>query len=415
MKTIKLPVKEFNSITPEFIGVIAAILTVILLFLTIYYLINIGNRYIDKSLRIDINLGFVIKIFVAVVILYLIGVIFKKYPIVKDTFWALFAAIIVAFVMNPIVTFLENKGIKRSYGVIIVYLSALLIFTILLIIVIPKTIQEVSNLLKSAPAVIEMSGNWFLNITNKINNSFNYDLPYSLDGKKIIESIQNTINGSLEVIQGQLLDSLKSFASGMTMAFSKVIKFILVFIFSFYFLVDKEKFKNKIIRNLPSKNKDNIIYVSKRINQALLDFIKGRLLMAIFVGFATMVYLLILGVDFAIVIGLITCIADIIPYVGPFLGFIPAILFAFIESPFKALWVGILFVLLQWAENNIIAPKLLSDKTGLNPMLILISIIIGGGMFGVFGMILAVPVTSIIVILLDVIKIKYSRDNNKVV
>ena len=79
-----------------------------------------------------------------------------------------------------------------------------------------------------------------------------------------------------------------------------------------------------------------------------------------------MIYLLILRVDFAVVIGIITMIADIIPYIGPFMGFVPTVLFAFIVSPFKALWVAILFVLLQWAENNILAPKLIGDKTGLN-------------------------------------------------
>ena len=136
--------------------------------------------------------------------------------------------------------------------------------------------------------------------------------------------------------------------------------------------------------------------------------------MAIFVGFATMVYLLVLRVDFAIVIGLITCVADIIPYIGPFLGFLPAVLFAFMDAPIKALWVAILFLLLQWAENNIIAPKLLSDKTGLNPMLILISIIIGGGVFGVFGMILSVPFASILVILIEFFKMKYNEKNKNV-
>ena len=79
--------------------------------------------------------------------------------------------------------------------------------------------------------------------------------------------------------------------------------------------------------------------------------------------------------DFAIIIGLITCVADIIPFIGPFLGCAPAVLFAFMDSPMKALWVLILFVIVQWVENNILAPKLIGDSTGLNPLVILISII----------------------------------------
>ena len=127
-----------------------------------------------------------------------------------------------------------------------------------------------------------------------------------------------------------------------------------------------------------------------------------------------MISLLIVGVDFAVIIGLITCVADIIPYIGPFLGFAPAVLFALIESPIKAVWVGIIFLAIQWAENNIIAPKLLGDKVGLNPLVILLSIIIGGGMFGVLGMILGVPVVSIMMILIEFFKLKYNEKKAQV-
>ena len=152
---------------------------------------------------------------------------------------------------------------------------------------------------------------------------------------------------------------------------SALVKTFLVMIFTFYFTVDKEKVKSFIVRNIPEKYKRDVMYVAVRINDALLEFVKGRLLMAIFVGLITMIALLIVRVDFAIIIGFVTCIADIIPYIGPFLGFLPAVLFAFMDSPMKALIVGIIFVLIQWAENNIIAPKLLGDKIGLNPLLIL--------------------------------------------
>ena len=133
-------------------------------------------------------------------------------------------------------------------------------------------------------------------------------------------------------------------------------------------------------------------------------------MLALFVGFLTMIYLLILRVDFAIVIGMITCIADIIPYIGPFLGFVPAVLFAFMDAPLKALWVSILFIIIQWAENNILAPKLIGDSTGLNPLAVLISIIIGGGIFGIWGMVVSVPLVSIILILLDFFKLKYNEN-----
>ncbi|RVU55234.1 AI-2E family transporter [Anaerosphaera multitolerans] len=420
---------QVSDMMPKVLTGAVTILSIILLFLIIYYLINIGNRYIEKNKRLGIDLKLVLKIIVVLIVIFIIRAIFSRYSIVGDTVWALLAGIIVAFVVNPAVTFLEEKNVSRKYGVIIVYFTAILIFTLLLTIVIPKTIQEISNLLKSIPTIIEAGSNILTGFLDSISNIFNIESSttqqvvtsevstqmFTLDIEKIINSFEDFLLGSLEEFQNRLGDYLRNAASGVYVVFSKLIRLVLVFIFSFYFTVDKDKYKNILIRNIPKKYKDDIFYVSKKINQALLDFVKGRLLMALFVGFATMLYLLILGVDFAIVIGMITCIADIIPYIGPFLGFIPAVLFAFIESPIKAVWVGVLFVLLQWVENNILAPKLLSDKTGLNPMLILISIIIGGGTFGVFGMILAVPVVSIIIILIDFAKMKYNENNSKLV
>ncbi|MDO5041656.1 MAG: AI-2E family transporter, partial [Peptoniphilus sp.] len=375
MNSINFDSTGLRGAIPDFVLVLGSFLFIFLLFLLIYYLINIGNRYIDRQKRINLNLIVIIRIFSTLLLLYLLKNIFNKFPVLTDTFWAIISAIVVSFMINPIVTFLEKKNISRKIGVLLVYVTALFIFSVLLFTVIPKTTMELSNLITKSQEVFEVLGNELVKINNFINEMFSYELFYNFNTEEIIKSIQNTITDFIIGLQSDLLMSLRGVASGVGSLFTKLMRIVLVFIFTFYFTVDKDKFKNGIIRNLPYKYKDDIFYVSSRINQAMLDFVKGRMLMAIIVGFLTMVYLLILKVDFAIVIGFITCIADIIPYIGPFFGFLPAVLFAFIDSPIKAVWVGILFLLLQWAENNIIAPKLLSDKTGLNPLLILISII----------------------------------------
>lgn len=399
-------------ITPKFINVAVSTLLLILLFLIIYYLINIGNRYIEKNKRIGIDLKKFIKIFLGLIGLYVLNLIFKKYSIIGDTVWALFIGMIVAFAINPLVNRLEEKNIKRTYGVLIVYLSTIVLLVILMVIVIPKTITEITNLVTTIPSSFEKIGQTVTDIADNLNKSFN--LPGGTDAMDIFDKIQNSLEKSIDVLQANAVDKLKNVASGMYVVFSKLLRFVLVIIFAFYFTVDKDKFKVAVKRNLPKKYKDDILYLSGRINEALLDFVKGRLLMALCVGIATMIYLLILRVDFAIVIGVITTIADIIPYIGPFMGFVPAVLFAFMDSPVKAVWVAILFLILQWAENNILAPKLLGNKTGLNPMLILVSIIIGGGMFGVLGMILSVPMVSVLIILIDFAKMKYNEKNSDI-
>ena len=322
---------------------------------------------------------------------------------------------------------MERKGVKRQFGVIIVYISAILIFGILIVSVIPKTINEVSNLLTSLPGMVDTLIREFNNFLSNVFAKFNIELPenfiniYKETNPKvngnvetpqivsnILDSIKGTINDLIVKVQGSLMGSLSNVISKLYGFLTSAFRLVLIIIFSFYFSVDKERFMLRVKKAIPNKHREDISYLTRNIDIALQQFIRGRMLMAIFVGLLTMVYLLVLRVDFAIIIGLITCVADIIPFIGPFLGCAPAVLFAFMDSPMKALWVLILFVIVQWVENNILAPKLIGDSTGLNPLVILISIIIGGGIFGVWGMVISVPLTSIIFILVDFIKIKYN-------
>jgi|GEM_PF-119342 len=412
------------------------ILSILLMFLATYYLINIGNRYIENNKRLKVDIKLITKIFIGIVILYLISIIFNKYAILGYTLSSVIIAIIFAYIIDPIVNYLERKGIKRSFGVIIVYISAFVIFAVLIVSVIPKTINEISNLLASIPSMVDSITKTSNEFLTNIFAKFNIELPENIiniynDTKSvesssvsqselqtpeiltnILNSMRTTINALIVKMQASAMESLTNIVSKIYGVVTSVFRIVLIVIFSFYFSVDKEKFTRDIKKSIPNKYREDITFLGTRIDTALQQFIRGRLLMAIFVGFLTMIYLLILRVDFAIVIGLITCVADIIPYIGPFLGYLPAALFAFMDSPIKALWVTILFFLIQWSENNILAPKLIGNTTGLNPLVILISIIIGGGIFGVWGMVISVPVVSIGVIFFDYFKMKYNDANS---
>lgn len=419
-----------NTNTARFVTYAIIVLAIFLMFLAIYYLVNIGNRYIEPDKRIKLDLSRVAKLFFVILGIYLIKIIFAKYRILGYTLSSVIIAIIFAYIIDPLVNFLERKGIQRKFGVIIVYISVVLLFGILIFSVIPKTIQEFSNLLSRIPSIIDdmtTNANSFLvSVFDKLNIKMPEDAFSFYGGKssvkaaggadpitRIISSINSTVNEVIGSLQKSAVDSLRNVATKIYSLLSNAVRIVLILIFSFYFSVDKENFTLKFKKFIPNKHRDDIYYLGSRINTSLQQFIRGRLLLAIFVGVATMIYLLILRVDFAIVIGLITCVADIIPYIGPFLGYLPAALFAFMDSPAKAFWVTVIFVLIQWAENNILAPKLIGNSTGLNPLLILISIIIGGGIFGVWGMVISVPVVSIVVILIDFFKMKYaSKQDN---
>ena len=145
-----------SLITPKFLSNTVLVLLATLIFLLIYYLINIGNKYIERNKRINIDILLLIKTLVGFICLFIVLMIFNKYKILKDTFFSIFIAMILAFIINPLVTKLEGKGIKRGYGVIIVYFAFLLILTVLIATVIPKTVQELTKLVAQAPATLDI-------------------------------------------------------------------------------------------------------------------------------------------------------------------------------------------------------------------------------------------------------------------
>lgn len=393
-----------EKVTPELIILIRSALFLILLVLAIYYLINIGNTKIERSRRIEIDLKLVAKICGVLFGIYILRAIFNHFPVIGNTIGALFGAIILAFVMNPLVTYLETKNIKRKYGVLIVYASLALIFVLVFAVFLPKTINELRSLLMEIPSYIDTWSQGTEEWLRKVEGVSNLNLDQAQ------REFNSAINKLIVNAQTGIGDKIRDIPVGINTLMSRLIGLMLVLIFSFYFCVDKDHFKRIIYRFLPRKYKKDILYLAGEINDALLAFVKGRLLMALFVGLATMIILVILRVDFAIIIGLVTCVADIIPYVGPFIAFIPAVLFAALDSTAKAFWIAVIFVLIQWAENNILGPKILGSKTGLHPLVVLLAIVIGGGMFGFVGMILSVPFISVCIILKDFILLKIRQD-----
>nr|WP_235860773.1 AI-2E family transporter [Peptoniphilus porci] len=240
-------------------------LSILLIFLAIYYLINIGNRYIEGKKRINIDLHYITKIFLGILAFYLITIIFNKFPILGYTLSSAIIAIIFAYIIDPIVNYLERKGIKRQFGVIIVYISVILIFGILIISVIPKTINEVSNLLTSLPAMVDTLTRNVNDFLTQIFANFNIKLPenfidiYKESNPKVgvdvktpqivsnvLNSMTKTINDLATKIQGSLMSSLSGVFSKVYGALTGAFRLVLIILFSFYFSVDKEKFTHKV-------------------------------------------------------------------------------------------------------------------------------------------------------------------------
>lgn len=353
-----------------------------------------------KRLRFDDKR--ILPIILTIIGIYFSYILVKRYTILSDTLYALVISSIIAYALNPIINFLEKKGINRLLGVLIVYLSIIAVFFIVSFLIIPKSSAEIKRLVTNMPTYFEQVSKMVDNLYTKYYSTLG-GLPPMFKG------LEQVVMDNIVNIEDAIVNTLKGFIGGIIHTLSKFVSIVLTPILTLYFLVDKDFFKKKLKEAIPKKYRADVMYLANKIDYSLSRFVRGRLIMSLYVGVFTTVVLMIMGIEFAFVIGFVTGIADIIPYIGPLLGFIPAVFFAYLSSPIKVLWVSILFVLIQWGENNILAPKIIGENLGMHPLVILLSIIIGGGVFGVFGMILSVPTVAVFRILFNFTKDKMKK------
>ena len=361
-------------------------LQIIILALGIYYLVNIGNKHLDESERLIFSKTVIIKFIITVLAVLFFIYIYKNFLMVRTITLSILVAAMLAYFLNPMVKSVRKRlKISDNLAILTVFLIVILIFLILGFTVFPKTISDIKNLIIKFPE-------YYKQTLESINDFFNqYELfkGINLDNELIVDNISKIYKKQTANAGNLLVNSAK-----IVMSF--VFSLVLTPIFAFYFLKDKDKIKEKFKAMIPEARKERLIRLFSNIHNDMTKYIIGKIKMAIFVGFATFIMLLALGVEFSFVIGIITCVADIVPYVGPLMGLVPAFVFAFIESPIKALWIFVLYLFIQWIENNIVGPKILSEETGFHPIVVLFLLIVGGSLFGFLGMILSVPIALVI-------------------
>lgn len=361
-------------------------LQIIILALGIYYLVNIGNKHLDEGERLIFSKTVIIKFIITVLAVLFFIYIYKNFLMVRTITLSILVAAMLAYFLNPMVKSVRKRlKISDNLAILTVFLIVILIFLILGFTVFPKTISDIKNLIIKFPE-------YYKQTLESINDFFNqYELfkGINLDNELIIDNISKIYKKQTANAGNLLVNSAKN-------VMSFVFSLVLTPIFAFYFLKDKDKIKEKFKAMIPEARKERLIRLFSNIHNDMTKYIIGKIKMAIFVGFATFIMLLALGVEFSFVIGIITCVADIVPYVGPLMGLIPAFVFAFIDSPIKALWIFVLYILIQWVENNIVGPKILSKETGFHPIFVLFLLILGAALFGFLGMILSVPIALVI-------------------
>ena len=333
---------------------------------------------VKKQVTLNTSSIVIIKI-----VLVLLGLVFLYF--VRDGVLILLTAIVIAAALNPTVSWLRKKHIPRSLSVLLIYAILLDIIVLSIYLLIPPIAAQVKDLANQFPNLYEQLVQKGLKL--KVFSA-REDLLNNI--QKMIVSFGENIVGATHSIFGTLGVIFGSFISAF-----------IVLVLSFYLTVQENALKNFIRTVTPVRRQKYIIGLVDRIQHKIGRWLSGQVILCIVVGLLIFLGLTFLGVKYSLVLGLFAGLTEIIPYVGPVLGAVPAVFLAFTQSPILALFIIILFFVVQQLENHLLVPKVMQKTIGLNPIVVILALLAGGKLAGILGMMLAVPVAIVVTVFVE--------------
>ena len=338
-----------------------------------------------------------IAYFMTIVTLVLLGTyIIKEWKIINIikeillTMSPVFIGFIIAWLFDPLVSKLQKKKIPRIAGCAIVYLLIIGSMILIAYLFIPTLLSQVKDFVGVAPGIFEDLTNFIINVIDKIdaNKLINTD-----DVKKGIMSFMSNYGLSVtSELPKYVLNIGKALLSGG-------LNFVLGLMIGFYLLFDFHKVNGLIKQILPNKWENSISELTKRINTSLRSYVQGVLIIMLLVFITQSIGLTLAGIEAPIIFALFCAVTDIIPYFGPYIGGIPAVIVGFTISPITGICVLISIIVVQLLENNFYQPLIMSHTMKLHPVTIMLGLLIFQHFFGIIGMVVATPVIACIKVL----------------
>ena len=312
----------------------------------------------------------------------------------------IFIAAIFAYLLDPVIDRFEKYRISRSNSILLLTFVAVIVFCLALLLVIPAIEGELREAVKNLPlyaaAFKEKIGPFIDNLLLSLFPGGEYRIETLIkEGEVGLKKVP------LDIWKQILTVMTSTFKSTLSL-FISIIGALIIPLYLYYILKDFDNIKEGILSLIPVGNRDYLIVKFAEIDETLSAFIRGQLLICLILALIYSVGLSIIGVDLALVIGILSGIAFLIPYVGTIAGIVAASMMAVLEfhDITHVIYVLILYGTAQLLEGTVITPKIIGDKMGLHPLLIIVAIITGGELFGLMGMLLAVPVAAILKILM---------------
>ncbi len=333
--------------------------------------------------NLSLSYSSIFKVIIVLLSLYFIY-------LTREVFVILFLAVILSAAFDPWVNYLQKHKIPRTLSILTIYLVLLSILSLVVILMVPPVAEQIGQFAKNLPVFYER-------------------LTLEFSSENVIVNQQTALYKTLQTLSSNLGQTTKSVFSTITGIFGGLVSFFAVLVIVFYITVEKNILKNFFFIFIPEHKRNYVGELIDEMKKKMGMWLRGQLTLSLIVGILTYLGLTILGVKYALLLALIAGLFEIVPFVGPLLSAVPAILIGFSDSLTKVFLIIILYIVIQQLENNLIVPKVMQKAVGLNPIIVIVSVLIGAKLFGIIGALIAVPIAAVIDVYLDNVFPHYNK------
>lgn len=296
----------------------------------------------------------------------------------------LWLAILAAYCMLPVVEWLDKSKLSKNTSIVVSFALSILVILVILLWLIPVLIENIKDLTEVIPDLCS-------NAIKSIKGFIEKNTP-----EQWRATVLNEIDNKFDLLAERITEALYIFISELPGTVSFIFDILLAWIISFYILRDRERIIGNLKYIFPEQYRDDAVCFFRDIHRIVLRFIQGQVFIALILAAVETFGLYIIGMPYAPLLGFIGGVSNIIPYFGPYIGAVPAIAVALAESPWKALWTAVVFIIAQQFDNIFLSPKIMNGKLGLHPVTTIMAVIIGGRLFGVPGLLFGVPAAAML-------------------
>ncbi|QRF24629.1 AI-2E family transporter [Alicyclobacillus sp. TC] len=301
--------------------------------------------------------------------------------VLRAVLFPFLAALIITYILQPVVGLLTRRRVPKSMAILIIYLFATMLIVVALLHAVPAVTRQANQLMNNLPSMMNNANSWIDEIMRRKQ--------YLPDALRV--GMENALN-QVESRVASWFSSLFTVVSGVV---STVFSLFLVPFLVFYMLKDGRGMGRAIVNLWPKEKREEVRELLVRVDETLGRYIRGQLLVMLAVGILTYIGYLIVGMPYALMLALFLAIADMIPYIGPFIGAAPTILLALPLGWPMVLKVLLVNVIVQQCEGNFLSPQIMGRTLSLHPMSIVAALLLGGELGGVLGLIAAVPLLAV--------------------